>query len=81
MKEIPTTIYSPSVPSGRFSVVIFSHGLFGDCNGYAILGKTLASYGYICIHPTHRDRYDIYFFLLFFYLLHRTHAALFVVLQ
>lgn len=43
-------------PSGRWPVLIFSHGLGGSCNAYSHLLGSLASCGVVCVAPEHRDQ-------------------------
>lgn len=51
-RKLPTKIYYPQ-EDGSFPVIIFSHGVGGSKDSFAYLGKSWASHGYICIHPTH----------------------------
>lgn len=51
---LPLKIKFP-VSTGKFPVIIFSHGLGGSGNGYSSLTDLWASSGYITIQPTHRD--------------------------
>jgi len=39
----------------KVPVIVFSHGLLGSKEGYAVFGECLASWGYVSIHPTHSD--------------------------
>jgi predicted dienelactone hydrolase len=52
-RKLPVKIYYPSLREGPFPVVIFSHGLGGDRNGYSYLGQYWARYGYISVHVQH----------------------------
>lgn len=56
-KDLLVKIYYPIASGERhpFPVIIFSHGLYGSKNGYGALGEYWASYGYVCIHPSHVD--------------------------
>jgi predicted dienelactone hydrolase len=40
-------------------VVVFSHGLGGSRLGYSYLGRTWAQYGYVSVHPTHRESAEL----------------------
>jgi predicted dienelactone hydrolase len=52
-RKVPVKIYYPASGRGPFPVVIFSHGLGGDRNGYSYLGLYWASCGYISVHLQH----------------------------
>lgn len=52
-RAVPVKIYYPSDRNDPAPVVIVSHGLGGSREGYAYLGRHLASYGYIAVHVTH----------------------------
>jgi predicted dienelactone hydrolase len=52
-RKLPVKIYYPAPGVGPFPVVIFSHGLGGDRNGYGYLGEYWARYGYISVHVQH----------------------------
>jgi predicted dienelactone hydrolase len=52
-RAIPGKIYFPADVTEAAPVVIVSHGLGGSREGYAYIGKHLASHGYICVHVTH----------------------------
>lgn len=53
-KELPLKIYYPE-GAGPFPVIVFSHGLYGSKDTYWALAQYWASYGYVCIHPSHAD--------------------------
>jgi len=41
--------------AGPFPLVVFSHGAGGSCDAFGSLSDSLASNGYVVIHPTHSD--------------------------
>lgn len=53
-KNVPLKIYYPE-GAGPFPVIVFSHGLYGSKDTYWALAQYWASYGYVCIHPSHAD--------------------------
>jgi platelet-activating factor acetylhydrolase len=53
LKNAP--ILPPNTKSGRWPVMIFSHGLGGSRNAYSNLVGAIASHGVIVIAPEHRD--------------------------
>ncbi|MGA2001205.1 MAG: alpha/beta fold hydrolase [Terriglobales bacterium] len=53
-KDVPLKIYYPE-GAGPFPVIVFSHGLYGSKDAYWALAQYWASYGYVCIHPSHAD--------------------------
>ncbi|MGL5083578.1 MAG: alpha/beta hydrolase family protein [Microcoleaceae cyanobacterium] len=53
-RTLPLRLYYPE-GSGKFPVIVFSHGLGASKAGYSLLSQFWASYGYVCIHPTHAD--------------------------
>src|SRR5207244_245525 len=53
-KDVLLKIYAPA-SGGPFPVIIFSHGAGASKDAYGALGRFWASYGYVCIHPTHAD--------------------------
>ena len=53
-RQMPIKIYYPE-GSGRFPVIIFSHGAGASKDSAEGLGRFWASHGYISIHPTHAD--------------------------
>lgn len=53
-KELEIKLFFPAEP-GSYPVVIISHGLGGSKDGHDKLGRHLARYGYVTIHPTHAD--------------------------
>ena len=50
---VPYKIYYPTDLTEPAPVVIVSHGLGGSRDGYAYIGRHLASHGYIAVHVTH----------------------------
>ena len=50
---MPVKIYYPVDLSEPAPAVIVSHGLGGSREGYAYLGRHLASHGYVVVHVTH----------------------------
>ncbi|MBK7404182.1 MAG: hypothetical protein IPJ41_06005 [Phycisphaerales bacterium] len=57
-KDLAVRIRYPEATAGRpgpFPLVVFSHGAGGSCDAFASLSETLASHGYVVIHPTHSD--------------------------
>jgi predicted dienelactone hydrolase len=52
-RQVPVKIYFPIGAHGPFPVVIFSHGLGGDREGYGYLGQHWASHGYVSVHVQH----------------------------
>ncbi len=59
-RQVPVRIYIPTKVTleitpgqGKYPVIVFSHGLGGTRQGYAYLGRHLASHGYLVIHPQH----------------------------
>lgn len=53
LKNAP--LLPPNTHSGRWPVMIFSHGLGGSRNAYSNLVGAIASHGVIVIAPEHRD--------------------------
>jgi platelet-activating factor acetylhydrolase len=53
LKNAP--LLPPNTESGRWPVMIFSHGLGGSRNAYSNLVGAIASHGMIVIAPEHRD--------------------------
>ena len=51
-RELPIKVYYP-LESGRYPLIIFSHGLGGSKEDYEYLGRYWASRGYVSIHPQH----------------------------
>lgn len=41
--------------SGKFPLIVYSHGLRGSMDSYDPLIKTWVSHGYVCIQPNHAD--------------------------
>lgn len=56
-RDIPVKIYFP-VTSGKYPVLIFSHGLGGTCEGYEYLGNHWSKNGYISVHIQHKGSDD-----------------------
>jgi predicted dienelactone hydrolase len=52
-RQVPVKIYFPIGERGPFPVIIFSHGLGGDREGYGYLGQHWASHGYLSVHVQH----------------------------
>ena len=52
-RTVPVKIYFPKTGSGPFPVVIFSHGLGGNRDGYEYLGRYWAQHGYVSVHLQH----------------------------
>lgn len=53
-REVPVRVYLPEVRKNRLPVVFVSHGIGESRTSYEWLGRSLASHGYVVIHPTHR---------------------------
>jgi predicted dienelactone hydrolase len=53
-RNIPLNIHYPDA-AGPFPVIVFSHGALASKDAYSGLGKFWASFGYVCIHPSHAD--------------------------
>jgi len=53
-KDLSLKIYYPEA-AGPFPIIVFSHGLYASKESYWALGQYWASYGYVCIHPSHAD--------------------------
>jgi predicted dienelactone hydrolase len=53
-KDLSVKIYYPEA-TGPFPIIVFSHGLYASKDSYWALGQYWASYGYVCIHPSHAD--------------------------
>ncbi len=52
-RPVPIKAYLPADATEPCPVVIFSHGLGGSREGYAYLGESWASHGYISVHLQH----------------------------
>jgi len=52
-RDIPVKIYYPAKGAGPFPIIIFSHGLGGNREGYSYLGKHWAGCGYVSVHLQH----------------------------
>jgi predicted dienelactone hydrolase len=53
-REVPVRIYYPKEAKSPLPVIIWSHGLGGNRDGYVYLGKFWASHGYVVVHPQHK---------------------------
>ncbi len=53
-REVPIRIYYPKESNTAHPLIIWSHGLGGNRDAYAHLGKFWASHGYIVVHIQHR---------------------------
>ena len=51
-RDIPLKVYYP-IASGRFPLIVFSHGYGGSKDGYSYLGQGWAAAGYVVALPTH----------------------------
>jgi predicted dienelactone hydrolase len=52
-RQVPVKIYFPIRERGPYPIIIFSHGLGGDREGYGYLGEHWASHGYVSVHVQH----------------------------
>jgi predicted dienelactone hydrolase len=52
-RDIPVKIYYPASAKSPCPLIIFSHGLGGNREGYAYLGERWAGAGYISVHLQH----------------------------
>jgi predicted dienelactone hydrolase len=52
-RDVPVKIYYPSAATEGSPVVIFSHGLGGNREGYEYLGRHWAGCGYVSVHIQH----------------------------
>jgi len=52
-RPVAVRIYAPVDAPGPLPVIVFSHGLGNSRLGYAWLGRTWASAGFVSIHPEH----------------------------
>ncbi len=52
-REVPIRIYYPRDGDYPCPVILWSHGLGGNRDGYSYLGKFWASHGYIVVHAQH----------------------------
>jgi len=56
-RDIPAKIYSP-VAATNLPLILFSHGLGGTREGYAVWGEHWATNGYIVVHVQHAGSDD-----------------------
>ena len=57
-KDLPIRVRYPAADdehAGPYPLVVFSHGAGGSCDAFGSLSDSLASNGYVVIHPTHSD--------------------------
>ena len=52
-RDVPVKIYYPAKGKGPFPIIIFSHGLGGNREGYEYLGRHWAGCGYVSVHLQH----------------------------
>ncbi|MGB8354300.1 MAG: dienelactone hydrolase [Chthoniobacteraceae bacterium] len=52
-RDVPVKIYYPATGAGPFPIIIFSHGLGGNREGYEYLGNHWAACGYVSVHLQH----------------------------
>ncbi len=52
-RDVPVKIYYPAKGKGPFPIIIFSHGLGGNREGYEYLGRYWAGCGYVSVHLQH----------------------------
>jgi len=52
-RDVPVKIYYPANASAPCPLIIFSHGLGGNREGYSYLGERWAADGFICVHVQH----------------------------
>ena len=52
-REVPVRIYASPTAAGPLPIVVFSHGLGNDREGYEYFGRYLAEHGYLVIYPQH----------------------------
>jgi len=60
LKGLPLRVTYPK-ESGKYPVIVFSHGLYGSKDGYQPLARFWAAHGYVCIQPTHPDSLQLGF--------------------
>ncbi|MGB5593613.1 MAG: hypothetical protein WBM62_06210 [Crocosphaera sp.] len=53
-RQMPLKIYYPE-GKGVFPVIIFSHGAAASKDSFEDVSRFWSSYGYIVVHPTHKD--------------------------
>lgn len=55
--KIPATPDAPPAPNdaSQYPLLVFSHGLGGNCQTYSSILGSLASCGVVCVAPEHRD--------------------------
>src|SRR5262245_63537726 len=54
MKDLQLRVHYPS-GTGRYPLIVWSHGAGGSKDNYLTLMEHWASYGYVTIQPTHSD--------------------------
>ena len=52
-RDVPVKIYYPAKAASPCPVIIFSHGLGGNRDGYSYIGQGWAAHGYISVHVQH----------------------------
>jgi len=57
-RDVPVKIYSPVTTNVAHPVILYSHGLGGDREGYQYLGEYWAARGYISVHLQHQGSDD-----------------------
>lgn len=53
-RDVPVRIYFPKDAKAALPVIIWSHGLGGNRDAYAYLGRFWASHGYAVVHTQHK---------------------------
>src|SRR5262245_18989302 len=53
-RTIATRAFYPA-KSGRYPLIVVSHGFGGSLNTFNITGRIWASHGYVVLHPPHSD--------------------------
>jgi predicted dienelactone hydrolase len=53
-REVPVRIYYPREIQSPCPLILWSHGLGGNREGYSYLGNFWASHGYVVVHSQHR---------------------------
>ncbi len=57
-RDVPVKIYYPANANGPCPMIIFSHGLGGNREGYGYLGEYWAGDGYVAVHVQHHGSDD-----------------------